>query len=1134
MMDVVFISSSEKKGIRRVEAVLDRYAKRIGKGTWATPITQEGLDVVYSTLKKIATRQVQVTCFKKTKGKFSPLWHVGRQPIYLEPDGAVPVHRSAKPPPQPPLWVRMASLLAKTAGYAHDLGKANMDFQKKLSSPIPLADPVRHEWVSLCLLKSLLEGKSWGEACEITKKQVKSTFDIHNGAFKKTYTPPSRIRQYTPAQNMGGAKENGLCSPLNALEFLVATHHRMPNGRNKREVGHIESDINSRAFYKDGLNPNTTSLNISLDFHPQSQKQLQKTVEKFLTSYQRLSKLWEDISSQFSFDEAHNFWMGVCLLARPCLILSDHNRSSLEQATKDKETSPRHAVFANTKTKPDRFKRDRFLNQHLDWHLSEVGDYSTQIVNDFYFFNPPGLSEESKQFINQPSSGHYAWQNDVVATLKDRKKGSKLLFNMAGTGQGKTRLNLKALCELSGEGNLRVATCLNLRSLTAQTLLSFKEELSLGNQVAGVIGDMTGIVLPEKSTAQIIDDDENIPEDSYLTMSFQDFQAPEWVKHVLQQKKHTQMKDILMSPVVVCTTDFLVAAGDLTKQATNAFAYLRISTSDIIIDEIDAYDPIALVSVLRMVTLSAMHGKNIVVSSATLSEECANAVYEAWVLGLTIRGSLLKVFQAEQELHEYFIFDHSLTPQSQQWGGEGEDETYTPFPDHYREYLNSMVENLKMAKIQTRVASLASIGDGVTHSKEKWNETLVLQLEKLHGFNHQQIQTNTINKNVSVGLIRVARIQDAIDISNWLFKCDHPNISFRLCSYHSALRKVHRFNIEKNLDHLLTRKGSEGGDPLSAKLFQLQTQEKIDQSHKNICYIVVATPVEEIGRDHDFDWAIIEPSSVQSIVQTAGRVNRHRKTPINRQEGHYNIAIMEYNLTCLSPSWHINGHIFKNPGFDNGDQSYSEKTKQKSLSGRCSMGELLCWDSDGFVHIDASLKFELKAGGEKKHLFAQLDDESLYSALKLPLLAFKADRLDTKNGRHYWMNGDFYATYCLRVHDESIQVTYRPPLPHYYEDETRSEMFVLEGYNAQKREPIRIQRNHINIIDMKWKEHSNTAWLVPKPEEIEELIHEMRVKTSEGIAIPTSLFSIEQLNEDIAIYEYYTHFGLKRLPKGKS
>lgn len=58
-------------------------------------------------------------------------------------------------------------------------------------------------------------------------------------------------------------------------------------------------------------------------------------------------------------------------------------------------------------------------------------------------------------------------------------------------------------------------------------------------------------------------------------------------------------------------------------------------------------------------------------------------------------------------------------------------------------------------------------------------------------------------------------------------------------------------------------------------------------------FIVVATPVEEVGRDHDFDWAVLEPSSAQSLVQAAGRVNRHR---FLRLEGTYNIAILQYNL----------------------------------------------------------------------------------------------------------------------------------------------------------------------------------------------------------------------------------------------
>lgn len=35
---------------------------------------------------------------------------------------------------------------------------------------------------------------------------------------------------------------------------------------------------------------------------------------------------------------------------------------------------------------------------------------------------------------------------------------------------------------------------------------------------------------------------------------------------------------------------------------------------------------------------------------------------------------------------------------------------------------------------------------------------------------------------------------------------------------------------------------------------------------------MLATAVAEVGRDHDYDWAIVEPSSMRSIIQLAGRV----------------------------------------------------------------------------------------------------------------------------------------------------------------------------------------------------------------------------------------------------------------------
>ncbi|MEX6067036.1 hypothetical protein [Providencia hangzhouensis] len=53
--------------------------------------------------------------------------------------------------------------------------------------------------------------------------------------------------------------------------------------------------------------------------------------------------------------------------------------------------------------------------------------------------------------------------------------------------------------------------------------------------------------------------------------------------------------------------------------------------------------------------------------------------------------------------------------------------------------------------------------------------------------------------------------------------------------------------------------------------------------------------MEEVGRDHDFDWAVIEPSSYRSIVQMAGRVRRHRAGEVASP----NIALLQYNWVAF-------------------------------------------------------------------------------------------------------------------------------------------------------------------------------------------------------------------------------------------
>src|SRR5699024_6820742 len=64
----------------------------------------------------------------------------------------------------------------------------------------------------------------------------------------------------------------------------------------------------------------------------------------------------------------------------------------------------------------------------------------------------------------------------------------------------------------------------------------------------------------------------------------------------------------------------------------------------------------------------------------------------------------------------------------------------------------------------------------------------------------------------------------------------------------------------------------------------------------------------EVGRDHDYDWAVIEPSSMRSISQIAGRVLRHRNQ-ISEAE---NILLNNQNIKQLKGS----EHCFNKPGME--------------------------------------------------------------------------------------------------------------------------------------------------------------------------------------------------------------------------
>lgn len=141
----------------------------------------------------------------------------------------------------------------------------------------------------------------------------------------------------------------------------------------------------------------------------------------------------------------------------------------------------------------------------------------------------------------------------------------------------------------------------------------------------------------------------------------------------------------------------------------------------------------------------------------------------------------------------------------------------------------------------------------------------------------------------------MANINPCVELSKYLLRCTwSQDVVVRLMTYHSRQILLLRHEQEKYLDSVLSRKGR----GQSAELTDPVIRRHIDESREgNILFLVVATPVEETGRDHDFDWAVIEPSSYRSIIQLSGRVMRHRT--LAKDQAASNVAVMEYNLRGL-------------------------------------------------------------------------------------------------------------------------------------------------------------------------------------------------------------------------------------------
>ncbi len=927
-MHIVLVSACEKRAIKRTRAVLDSYALRTGSSSWGTPITQEALKELHAALKRTATRQTSVACYRNDgMRRMKLLWIVGARTSFGS-DGhfSCGTQQVRKPFVVIPDWLRVASVLAKASGKIHDIGKASVRFQKKLRHQADGADRVRHEWLSVKLIQAMrANGRDWENAWKAVKANERDVVTLGSRKF-------------------AGNNVCAATSPLEAIDLLVMTHHKLlGTGKNRSERTNPTSSAHVREEVQ--------------DFKDEQYKPFGPIGEPIWKDY------WtaENRLLQMGESKTPNYWRGVSLFARTALIFADHTVSALDRID---PTRPANSTTICANTYRSAPNQTGALNQTLDWHLDNVGSRAAELAVKMHGMALPGLTEGSVESICQRAPAKYAWQNtaadalqSAVRSLPDDIKGQVpvLVFNIAGTGSGKTRMNVRAACVLrDGQGAPRLSIALNLRSLTLQTGQALRSQLRIDeDELATVIGDETVRKLFRQT--QFVDDDENAPEQDFICDG-EDRALPEWLDPLFAQSSNKQRR-IVSSPLLVSTIDYLIAAGEPGRQGHHVKAFLRVMSSDLVLDEIDGYDPMALVAVLRLIQVAAMMGRNVICSSATLAMPVAHAVAAAFRSGVAMREAM------EGRTCGFLCaqIDDILPPSVTLMTAETGTATQT-LETAYRQRLDAIKRALSTCP-PMRIAMLQKLKP-LEIIPRGWFNAVTDGCSRLHTWQGWQFRGTGIK--VSFGLVRVANIRTAVLLARHLgTSLSSDSVAVKIACYHSADFLISRFQKERRLDHLLSRGAGNGGIEADAEI-QREAAYAAAKGCTSLMFLVVATPVEEIGRDHDFDWAVIEPSSAQSVVQTAGRVNRHRMQPMTNP----NIAILQFNLRhCRNIENDKDEEAFARPGLELIRDGVSTHNSHD-------MAKLFAWSQADQVTIDARLRFDHEVSA-----FAACDDQSLVLSL---------------------------------------------------------------------------------------------------------------------------------------------------------
>ena len=956
-MNVIFISQCEGNALTETRRILDTFACRCGERVWQTAITQQGLDAVYSLLKKTARKNTAVLCrWVHGKNRDDILWIVGNKRKFNE-FGMVPTNTTEKDilrSDDENDWtsLELTRLIVSLAALWHDFGKATEVFQKKLQEQAPRADALRHEWVSLRLLQAFVECQGGLDAGWLERLASLAEKPL-NAKEEKAW--------------IAALQKDGLaaCSYVfktlppvaRAVGWLIVSHHRMP------VQAWMAGEFTSEAQLK-----RLPEL-IDKDWGYSSVKADAKAF-KALWKFRNIAELphrshpWRKKASsiaskllarteQLQGSAEHNVFL--MHIGRMALMLADHEYSSRTEEKERIKGDEGLQVYANTN------RKKHSLNQKLDEHLLGVEKTASSLLRYL-----PRLRQDMprlgiiRAFRKRCTTPRFRWQDkayDLASEIAERTLSQGFFgVNIASTGCGKTFANGRICYALSGGDDARFTIALGLRTLTLQTGDAYREKLGLGPADVAVLAggaavrDLYSCSWGEgKKQEEQSDMLEELREELLPHMSQVSYSGASQTILGRWLSSRPDATSLLEAPILACTIDHLVGATEGLRGGRQIVPMLRLLTSDLVLDEPDDFDMLDIHALSRLVFWAGMLGSRVILSAATIPEALARGIFEAYRQGRNIfaknRGSGLTTPVCCAWFDEFGASTSDA-------GNEEE------FAQLHKNFVTGRVRKLEKTTERRRVASILPVDDLVGKDKKEIPASLAASILKALPSLHESncLTDKTSGKRISLGIVRMANIDPLVDTAQELLKMGgRKGWHIHLCCYHSHYPLCMRSKIEHDLDKLLQRSMPEE-DYLRLPQVQHLLSRSSAQDH---VVLVLATSVAEVGRDHDYDWAIVEPSSVRSIVQLAGRVRRHRE---GRREA-VNMSLLSHNIKGLCGP--LTSPAFCRPGFETKDFPLATHDLRDLLK------------AEQLERIDASLRILERENSDPRHNLADLEQEAM-------------------------------------------------------------------------------------------------------------------------------------------------------------